>query len=243
VKRLHEVCAEAGLDAEAASKLAALLDVLANDPAAPTSVTSPAEAVDVHVADSLSALPLLAARRSPEAIVDIGSGAGFPGLPLAVALGRASVDLVESTTRKCRFLTRVIEHLGQGNARAVCARIEDWARAEGAERYEVALARALAPLPTLVEYASPLLRDHGLLVAWKGERDPVEERQGVAAARALGMSARDIHRVSPFPGARHRYLHTFEKTGPTPAGIPRRPGMARKRPFGGESSAPNQSGR
>jgi 16S rRNA (guanine527-N7)-methyltransferase len=217
VKRLHEVCAQIGLDAEAESKLAALLDLVANDPAAPTSVTSPAEAVDVHVADSLSALPLIAGRRYPEAIVDIGSGAGFPGLPLAVA----------------------IERLGQENARVVCVRIEDWARTEGAERYEVALARALAPLPTLLEYASPLLRDHGLLVAWKGERDAFEERRGTATALALGMSVGAVHRVTPFPGARHRHLHTFEKVGPTPAGIPRRPGMARKRPFGGESSGPN----
>jgi len=69
-------------------------------------------------------------------IADVGSGAGFPGLPLTVALARAEVDLVESTGKKCRFIQRAIERLGQRNARALCTRAEDWARSEGAGRYD-----------------------------------------------------------------------------------------------------------
>ena len=239
VKRLREVCAAFELDAAAERKLRALLELIARDPDAPTSVTAPDEAVDAHVADSLSALPVLAGRSPPKTIADIGSGAGFPGLPLAVALERAEVDLIESIGRKCVFIERAIDLVGLDNARVVCARAEDWARAQGAGRYELAVVRAVAPLATLLEYASPLLHEQGLLVAWKGAREKLEEQQGEAAAHALGLIPCGVHPVTPFPGARHRHLYVFEKTGPTPAGIPRRAGMARKKPFGGESSVPN----
>ena len=239
MKRLHEVCAAAGLDRSAERKLQTLLEVVANDPEAPTSVTAPAEAVDVHVADSLAVLPVLAGSEPPRAVADVGSGAGFPGLPLAVVFRQSAVDLIESTARKCRFLERAVAQLDQPNARVVCARAEDWARGDGAGRYELVTARAVAPLATLVEYASPLLRDHGLLIAWKGARDEDQEAQGASVASALGMSLRAVHAVAPFAEVRHRHLYLFEKVGATPAGVPRRAGMARKRPFGRESSVPN----
>jgi 16S rRNA (guanine527-N7)-methyltransferase len=236
VKRLDELRAGFDLSEPAVQKLRSLVELLGDDPDAPTSVTGPEEAVDAHIADSLSALPLavrlLAERRLPETIVDIGSGAGFPGLPVAIVLEQAEVDLVEATARKCRFIERAIERVGQGNARVVCARAEEWAGGEGAGRYALALTRAVAPLSTLVEYASPLLREHGFLIAWKGARATGEERRGAVAAGELGMTPLEIAQVHPFPGARSRYLHVFEKTGPTPEGIPRRPGRARKRPFG-----------
>jgi 16S rRNA (guanine527-N7)-methyltransferase len=234
VKRVRELCEEYGLPPAAEERLTRLLDLIASDPQAPTTVTAPARAADVHVADSLSALPLLRAGGGLGTIVDIGSGAGLPGLPLAVALPDTSVDLVESATRKCEFIARAIDVLGLQNARAVCARAEDWARGEGAGRYEAAVVRAVAPLATLVEYASPLLATGGRLVCWKGERDPSEERRAANASEALAMTPLTVDRVTPFAGARAHHLHVFEKTAPTPAGVPRRAGMARKRPFGGE---------
>jgi 16S rRNA (guanine527-N7)-methyltransferase len=234
VKRLHELCARLELPVEAEQRLALLLEALAEDPEAPTSVTTPLEAVDVHLADSLSALSLLRPLLGDSgAVVDIGSGAGLPGLPLAIALESAEVDLLESTGRKCAFIERTIERLDQRNARCVCARAEDWARAEGASRYGAVTARALAPLATLAEYASPLLRPGGVLVAWKGARDHGEEEAGRAAAAALGMTPREVVHTTPFPGARNHHLHVFEKTAATPPGFPRRPGIARKRPLGG----------
>jgi len=239
VKRLHDLRVVLGLSSEAEQKLAALLELIANDPSAPTSIKAPSEAVDGHVADSLSALPVLADLDASGRIIDIGSGAGFPGLPLAIAFDPVQVDLLESITRKCRFISRVVERLDQSNVRVVCARAEDWARDEGAGLYVLGVARAVASLATLVEYASPLLVRGGHLVAWKGARDFGEESQGAAAAAVLGMTAREVHSVCPFPGARHRHLHVFQKTGPTPDGIPRRAGMARRRPFGHESSEPN----
>ncbi len=235
MKRLRELRTGLSLPDEAERRLRLLLDLVAEDPDAPTSVRAPEQALDVHIADSLSAVPLLRAHSRDGRLVDIGSGAGFPGLPLAVALEPADVDLLESTRRKCAFIERAIERLGQANAHAVCARAEEWAADEGAGRYTAATVRAVAPLATLVEYAAPLLREGGLLIAWKGAREPTEEEAAREAATALGMSPCGVVRTKPFAGARNHHLHLFEKTGPTPPGYPRRAGVARKRPLGSRS--------
>jgi 16S rRNA (guanine527-N7)-methyltransferase len=100
------------------------------------------------------------------------------------------------------------------------------------DAFDLVTARAVASLPVLVEYAAPLLRLGGQLVAWKGARDEAEELGGEAAGRAVGLSPVRVGRVSPFPGAHSRHLHFYAKTAPTPARFPRRPGMARKRPLG-----------
>ncbi|HZI91472.1 MAG TPA: 16S rRNA (guanine(527)-N(7))-methyltransferase RsmG [Thermoleophilaceae bacterium] len=207
------------------------MEALAAEADPPTTVREPAEAIDIHVADSLSGLQAEALPRARR-VADIGAGAGFPGLVLAVALPDAQVDLVESGRRKTEVIARLAAAAGVENARAVPSRAEEWADAEGAEAYDAVTARALAPLPVLVEYAAPLLRRRGSLVAWKGARDEAEERAGRAAAAELGLEAADPVRVEPFPAARDRHLHVFRKIGPTPAGFPRRAGMARKRPLG-----------
>jgi 16S rRNA (guanine527-N7)-methyltransferase len=187
------------------------------------------------VADSLSGLelePLARARR----IADLGAGAGFPGLTLAAALPEAQVDLVESQGRKTAVSDRLLQAAHLTNARSVTARAEDWARQPppfgGREAYGAVTARALAPLTVLAEYASPLLEDGGVLVAWKGARDDDEERALAAASDRLAMRVEDVRAVKPFPAARHRHLHLLRKAGPTPEGLPRRAGIARKRPFG-----------
>ncbi len=115
-----------------------------------------------------------------ERIADLGSGAGFPGLALAVALPAAEVSLVESQRRKCEFLERVCAAAEIENAHVVCSRAEEWR--EGVSRYDVVTARALAPQPVVLEYAAPLLRMGGTLVDWRGRRDEAAEE----AARARG---------------------------------------------------------
>ena len=182
------------------------------------------------MADSLSGLEVPELARA-ERIADVGSGAGFPGLPLAIALPGARVDLVEATRRKGEVIERLAAAARASNARAVPERAESWAAGEGREAYEAVTARALAPLAVLVEYASPLLGERGVLVAWKGRPDPAEERAGERAAEKAAMEAVGVHRVAPFEGAEHRRLHVYRKRGPTPAGLPRRPGVARKRPL------------
>jgi 16S rRNA (guanine527-N7)-methyltransferase len=212
-----------------------IVELLAADPTAPSSVREPADAWRVHVADSLSGLvvpELSAAGR----IADVGAGAGFPGLVLAAALPEARVDLIESLGRKCEFMRRALAASGIANARVVCERAETWAGGGGPdggrEAYDVVTARAVGRLATLAELASPLLRPSGLLVGWKGRRDPDEEAELGRAADRLAMAPEEILAVGPFAGSRHRHLHAMRKSGPTPNDLPRRPGMAKKRPFG-----------
>jgi 16S rRNA (guanine527-N7)-methyltransferase len=213
---------------DAAERLSRLLELLESDPTAPTTVTAPAEGVDVHITDSLEALALPAVRAAGR-IADLGTGAGFPGLPLAVALPDAHVDLVESLGRKCAFLERAVSAAATPNAAVVCARAEVW----GARDVDVVTVRAVAPLAVLVEYAAPLLREGGTLVAWKGVRDADEEAGGAAAAEVVGLEPAEIVELRPRPGADHRTLHLYSKVRETPDRFPRRAGMARKRPLSG----------
>ncbi len=166
-------------------------------------------------------------------IADIGSGAGFPGLVLAVALPESPLDLIESVGRKCEFIQRAIDAAGIANANVANARSEELAAlAAYRETYDAVTARAVGRLSTLAELASPLLRDGGALVAWKGKRDPDEEAQLERAADRLAMRSEQILDVGDRAGSKHRHLHVLRKLGPTPADLPRRPGIAKKRPRG-----------
>jgi 16S rRNA (guanine527-N7)-methyltransferase len=225
---IERLAASWELSPDAADRIETVVQQLTTDPAAPTSVTDPLEVLDVHFRDSLTALAL---ERFTEldSVVDIGSGVGFPGIALAIARPEGSFDLLESVGRRCAFIEGVIQAAGIENARVVCARAEEWGAGDGCEAYGRAVVRAVGPLPTLVEYAAPLLRLGGLLVAWKGRREPAAERSAAHAAETLGMQPVSIERV---PGTKQRHLHVFRKDAACPPGYPRRPGMARKRPLG-----------
>lgn len=210
-------------------QLQAILELLAADPRAPSSVTDAARAVEVHLADSLAALDL-AVVACATAAVDIGAGAGFPGLPLAVALPACAVALLESQGRKCAYLERCLRAAGLTNARVVHARAEEWR--EGLGRHDLATARALAPPAVVLEYAAPLLRVGGALVDWRGRRDHDEESAATTAAAALGFELVAIQAVQPYPMARDHHLHVYSKVRETPPRFPRRAGLARKRPLG-----------
>jgi 16S rRNA (guanine527-N7)-methyltransferase len=209
-----------------------LLRMLA-EPRAPIAASTVRRARDVHIADSLSGLELEPIRLAGR-IADLGSGAGLPGLVLAAALPDVRVDLIESMARKCDFLRDGIERMRLDNAVVVCERSEDWADDQGREAYDVVTARSVGRLVALAELASPLLRDGGLLAAWKGARSAEEEAEAVRAADRLAMEPIEIRSVQPYPSSRHRHIHLLRKNGPTPNGLPRRPGMAAKRPFGTE---------
>ncbi len=216
------------LEAAAGQRLSRLLEALERDPHAPTTVRSPSAAVNVHIADCLVALELEAVR-SASVAADVGSGPGFPGLALAAALPRMSMTLIESVGRKCRFLSRARDVAGIVNADVVGLRVEEWS--EGSAVCDLVTARAVAPLPVLVEYAAPLLRLGGALVAWKGRRDPDEEAAGSAAAAIVGLHAVEVRAVQPYSTSRHRHLHLYRKVTDTPPDFPRRAGMAHKRPL------------
>jgi 16S rRNA (guanine527-N7)-methyltransferase len=222
---LERLLRDHALPAVLARRLAILLDLLAA-PDAPTSVHDPAQSVDVHVADSLAGLAvpeLRAARR----LADLGAGAGLPGLPLALALPECEVVLVESQAKKCAFLARAVAALELPNVEIACARVEQLEPGG----YDVVTARALAALPVLCEYAAPLLASGGVLIAWKGAVESVEDADGVAAAAALGLEREAVRPVEPYAGSERRTLHVFRKIAPTPVGYPRRPGIAAKRPL------------
>jgi 16S rRNA (guanine527-N7)-methyltransferase len=216
----------------AVGRLEELLAFLAADRHPPTAVTDPLTAVDVHVADSLSGLQV-EGLRALSALVDIGSGAGFPGLVLALVMPAAHFDLVEASARKCAFMERAVAGLGIENVRVVNLRAEEWGASEGAAAYSGAVVRAVGSLSTLLEYAAPLLVPLGKLVAWKGRRDASEEQQAARAAEQLGMRAVSVEWVGPYAGSRNRHIHTYELAGVCPPDFPRRPGMARRRPLGG----------
>ena len=180
----------------------------------------------MHIADSLAGLEVDAVHEAAR-IVDLGSGAGLPGLVLAIERPEAEVVLVESVGKKCGWLERTIEELGLENVRVACARAEELEEAP----FDVVTARALAALPVLCEYAAPLLGEGGALVAWKGAVDAREEADGLQAAEVLGLVREEVRAVEPYAGSERRTLHVFRKVGPTPAGYPRRPGMAAKRPL------------
>jgi 16S rRNA (guanine527-N7)-methyltransferase len=226
---LQSLCKRYSLDASQGDSLLAILDRLAADELAPTAVREPDEALRTHLADSLAALDLDVVH-SALTIADLGSGAGFPGLPLAVALPSAEVRLVESQRRKCDFIEAVCRAAGIANARTVCARAEEWVA--GAAANDVVLARALAPPAVVLEYAAPLLRLGGALVDWRGRRNADEEAAAVVAATALGLEPATIRRVEPYEGVREHHLHVYSKIDPTPPRFPRRAGVARKRPLG-----------
>lgn len=219
------------LDEPQRAAITRVLELLKTESASVSSVTEPERAWRVHVADSLTGLEfeqLATARR----IADIGSGAGFPGLVLAVVLPGSQLDLVESVGRKCTFIQRAIDAAGIANARVINTRSEDLAASDARESYAAVTARAVGRLSTLAELASPLLEENGVLVAWKGKRDPEEESQLDNAAAGLAMHPEEIRHVGPYAGSTHRHLHLIRKSGPTPKKLPRRAGMAKKRPYG-----------
>jgi 16S rRNA (guanine527-N7)-methyltransferase len=166
--------------------------------------------------------------------VDLGAGAGIPGIPLAVALPAAKLTLLDSTAKKCDFLEAAVEAAGLGaRAAVVCARSEHHAAAgrSGREAYAVVLARAVAPLPALVELAAPLLAPGGVLLASKTGRALREEGPGgAAAAKLCGLAAGPVVALSRSP-LDDAVCAVYEKVTATPNRLPRREGQAVRHPL------------
>lgn len=235
-RRIAQLAAVHGLPDGSVDRLSRLLGLLAEE-TAPTAIHDPLQGADVHVADALVALEIPELSRAGR-IAELGSGAGLPGLVLAVALPVAELVLVESAERKCAFIARAIEVLELDNARVVCARAEAWE--EGTGTCDVVCARALAALPVLCEYAAPLLRKGGTLVAWKGQIDAQEQAAGHAAAELLGLAPLTVLPVEPYAGSERHTLHLYRKVAATPPGYPRRPGIATKRPLSADVRRPRR---
>jgi 16S rRNA (guanine527-N7)-methyltransferase len=237
---LERLVSRYGLPAGAVEQLGGFLGLLAHDPLAPTAIRDPVSALDDHLADSLVALDLDVFRAAAR-VLDLGSGAGLPGLPLAIALPGVSFVLLESAARKCAFLERAAATCRVSNVEVVHARAE--LAPAGGGVHDIVTARAVAPLEVTAEYAAPLLDVGGTLVAWRGRRSAEAEAVAAQAGAELGMEGPRVEPVHPYPGAQHRYLYLMSKVMPTPSRFPRRPGMALKRPLGKPGRDGNTSDR
>ncbi len=216
---------------EAQVGLRPVLELLEEERASVSSVTDPARAWRVHVEDSLTGLEVAElARRDVSRILALGLGFLVSYWP--IALPESQVDLIESVGRKCEFIQRAIEAAGIPNATVSTLDRRSSHVGEQRDSYDAVTARAVGRLSTLAELASPLLKENGVLVAWKGKRDPDEERQLERAADQLAMHPEQILDVGDRAGSKHRHLHVISKLRATPEGLPRRPGMAKKRPRG-----------
>lgn len=226
--RLVRACAQHGvpIGAVTAGGLIALLDRIALEPQNLTAIDGVGEGIDRHLADSLVALSLEEVR-SAQTLCDLGSGGGFPGIPLATLLPECAVTLVESERAKADWLARATA--GSPNVRVVADRSEALAASERAS-WSVVTARAVGSLPVVLELAAPLLVVGGVLIAWRGRVAPDEQAAGNVAAATLGLAHDRTLDVEPFPRAT-RVLDVWRKVAPTPARYPRRPGRAAKRPI------------
>jgi 16S rRNA (guanine527-N7)-methyltransferase len=197
-----------------------------------TAITEIESIESKHFLDSLTCLTAMGARPGGR-VVDVGTGAGFPGLPLKIVLPRIRLTLVEATGKKADFCRHMVEVLGLDRVEVIHARAEEIGhRPEHREAYDWALARAVAVLPVLVEYLLPLLRIGGRAIAQKGEAGPAEAQAAEPALRLVGGRIRQVIPVE-LPGvAEPRFLVVMEKAARTPEGYPRRAGVPAKKPLG-----------
>lgn len=198
-----------------------------------TAIRDPDAAVRLHILDSLSAIPLLRSR-AIESFIDLGSGGGYPGLPVAVVLPADRALLVDSVTKKARFVRTAAAMLGLHQVEAVPDRIERLAGDDGHRaRWPAVLVRAVAALPELIELALPLLAPGGLLIAWK--RLPIEQELAAAelAAAALGGGPPTVMPADEtgLIGLTGHVLVVVEKIQPSPPRYPRDPAERGRRPW------------
>ncbi|MBI3743053.1 MAG: 16S rRNA (guanine(527)-N(7))-methyltransferase RsmG [Chloroflexi bacterium] len=198
-----------------------------------TAITDPLEVETKHFLDSLTLVPAVPdglGAHSP--LVDVGAGAGFPGLVIKIACPDLSLTLIEATGKKARFLEHIVARLSLRDVHIVARRAEEAAHDPSLrEAFHLVAARALAPMPVLAELTLPFCAVGGLVVAHKRGDISEELRQAERAIRTLGGRLREVKPVA-VPGLEdERSLVVLEKIAPTPAAYPRRPGIPTKRPL------------
>lgn len=195
-----------------------------------TAITDEREVVLKHFVDSISVLRYFP--KDAKTLIDVGTGAGFPGIPLKIIQKELKVTLLDSLEKRVRFLDAVIEENQLTNIQAVHGRAEDFAREKThREAYDIGIARAVAALPVLCEYILPFVKKGGLFIAMKGSEVQQELKQAEKAISILGGVLKEVkHFQLPFdPMERHIIL--IEKIGQTPSQYPRKSGKPTKLPI------------
>ncbi len=196
-----------------------------------TAIVDPAAIRRRHFLDSLTCIQVTG-DLDGQRVIDVGAGAGFPGLPLKICFPTMRLTLVESVAKKSRFLAAVIGELALDDIQVVTGRAETLGQDEAyRERYDWAVARAVAPLPVLAEYLLPLCRIGGRMLAQKGSAAAAEAEAAARAVARLGGGDLAVHAVR-MPGLEATmHLVSAKKVAPTPAAYPRRPGVPSRRPL------------
>jgi 16S rRNA (guanine527-N7)-methyltransferase len=196
-----------------------------------TSIVNPDQVRLKHFLDSFSCM--LALRGTPaKKVIDVGSGAGFPGLPMKIILPQMQLTLVESVGKKASFCQHIVNTLGLEGVSVIQERAEVVGQQpEHREQYDWAVARAVAILPVLMEFLLPLVRVGGAVLAMKGASAPAETQTGERAISVLGGHLKSLIPVALPAVAEERYLVVIEKIAATPSGYPRRVGVPAKKPL------------
>lgn len=196
-----------------------------------TAIRDPESIRTKHFLDSLSCI--LAWKAAPPGrLIDVGTGAGFPGIPIKILYPNLKLTLVESVGKKAMFCQHIVEILGLEHVDVIQARAEDLGQdSSHRERYDWAVARAVASLNVLSEYLIPLVRVGGTMLAQKGESGPAEAQSAEGAMILLGGKLKQLIPVH-LPGvADDRYLILVDKVAATPPKFPRKPGVPVKQPL------------
>lgn len=199
-----------------------------------TAITEKDQIAEKHFLDAWQLLPVLKEvgiiDTKGKRMIDIGSGAGFPAIPLAIFLPDLSVTLLESMEKRCSFLRAVAKDLTLDNVTVVCGRAEAWGREEGRGAYDIVTARAVARLSILCEYALPLLSTGGIFCAYKGAKAAEELKEAQNAITTLGGTMKGQYAYELLePGK--RCITVIEKISSTPEKYPRRVGIPEKKPL------------
>ena len=210
------------------AKLAEIARLTLDSPINVTAIRDEAGVLSKHVADSLFAARLVAELGSTS-VLDVGSGGGFPALPIAAALPDVAVTALDATAKKCRHVGNIAAEAGLANVRVVCARAEEAADLFGS--FDLVISRAVAALPALLELTSPHAKTGGFVLAMKGELADDEAKDAENAANTLCLEALEPMRYALPEGGDHRAILVYRKTAPTPAPYPRRWSEILKRPL------------
>jgi 16S rRNA (guanine527-N7)-methyltransferase len=196
-----------------------------------TAIQSPEEIINKHFLDSLSCSRVFHPAAT-DSLIDIGTGAGFPGIPLKIAFSELRLTLVDSVNKKVEFCRHLVTRLSLKNVDVISARAEEIGQDPNyREKYDWAVSRAVAALPTLVEYLLPLVKIAGTVIAQKGKGAVKESQNAKLAIQELGGELIKIQPVSLPTVREERFLIVIQKINPTPIKYPRRTGVPAKKPF------------